>query len=99
MVGQCKGWKVIVAGMVIALIFSIVAIPVMERFGKYMALWSLCLWFSGVLCMAGFSIGTGKVVYVGYNSATNQSGIEYHYGKLSECGNGGYCYETSFLDR
>ena len=89
------------ASMVIAIAFSIVALPCMERLGKYMAIWSLFIWFAGVLCMAGFSIGL-KVIYVGRN-ALGSSGPEYESAKLSECPatvtNGAYCYQDGFIGR
>jgi len=88
--------------MVIAIIFSIVALPCKQSWGKYMALWSLFIWFAGVLCMAGFSIGL-KVLYVGDDPTTGHQGIEYDSGKLHGCpattANGNYCYEDGFLGR
>jgi len=93
--GMCTAPTLVLAGSVIAMVFTVVQLPPIQRCGKYMVIWAILIWMSSVILFAGFIVGLVRIPYDEIDPIVKASKIKYSYDKLASCDPGGYCWDST----
>lgn len=101
--GQCQAFNCVLAGCVLAIVFTTMSIPPLERFGKYMCAWALLIWICSIIIFTGFVFSDARIPYI--KTAINKTtgvdtriplDVAYSADKMWSCDTDGYCLSEDF---